>query len=112
MLAYISSSTAAAFIGGGVAPTSQRAAVQMVATSDGPVTVPYERPDDSLLPSGVLRSNTRARPWVEQRPRPRRNRKTETMRSMVRETIVTPANFIYPLVRRLCILPGESHARG
>ena len=29
-------------------------------------------------------------PWVEQRVRPRRNRKSETIRSMVRENIVTP----------------------
>ncbi|KAG5188291.1 ALA dehydratase [Tribonema minus] len=35
--------------------------------------------------------------WVPQRARPRRNRKSDAMRRMVRETIVTPANFIYPL---------------
>jgi len=35
--------------------------------------------------------------WVEQRKRPRRNRKSATMRGMVRECIVTPSNFIYPL---------------
>uniref|UniRef100_A0A7S2RJU2 Delta-aminolevulinic acid dehydratase n=1 Tax=Eucampia antarctica TaxID=49252 RepID=A0A7S2RJU2_9STRA len=35
--------------------------------------------------------------WVPQRARPRRNRKSAHMRSMVRENIVTPANFIYPL---------------
>jgi porphobilinogen synthase len=32
-----------------------------------------------------------------QRARPRRNRKNATMRGMVRENIVTPSNFIYPL---------------
>ena len=32
-----------------------------------------------------------------QRARPRRNRKSAAMRGMVRECIVTPANFIYPL---------------
>jgi porphobilinogen synthase len=32
-----------------------------------------------------------------QRARPRRNRKSATMRGMVRENIVTPSNFIYPL---------------
>jgi porphobilinogen synthase len=32
-----------------------------------------------------------------QRTRPRRNRKSAAMRSMIRETIITPANFIYPL---------------
>lgn len=35
--------------------------------------------------------------WVPQRPRPRRNRKSEAMRSMVRENVVRPSNFIYPL---------------
>jgi len=49
------------------------------------------------VPDGVLASNTRGRPWVEQRPRPRRNRKSEAVRRMVRETILRPANFIYPL---------------
>lgn len=32
-----------------------------------------------------------------QRARPRRNRKSPAMRGMVRENIVTPSNFIYPL---------------
>uniref|UniRef100_A0A7S4MPM8 Delta-aminolevulinic acid dehydratase n=1 Tax=Odontella aurita TaxID=265563 RepID=A0A7S4MPM8_9STRA len=35
--------------------------------------------------------------WVPQRARPRRNRKSAAMRGMVRENIVTPNNFIYPL---------------
>jgi len=53
--------------------------------------------DDATVPDGVLRRNTRGRAWVEQRQRPRRNRKSEAVRKMVRETIVTPSNFIYPL---------------
>ena len=32
-----------------------------------------------------------------QRIRPRRNRKNEAMRGMVRENVVTPLDFIYPL---------------
>jgi len=35
--------------------------------------------------------------WVPQRARPRRNRKSPAIRNMVRENIVTPSNFIYPL---------------
>merc|ERR1740133_619339 len=59
-------------------------------------------PDDpagtfSPSKSGILRSNSQGGPWVEQRARPRRNRKSENVRKMVRETIVTPSNFIYPL---------------
>lgn len=53
--------------------------------------------DDATVPDGVLRRNTQGRAWVEQRARPRRNRKSEAVRKMVRETIVTPSNFIYPL---------------
>jgi porphobilinogen synthase len=35
--------------------------------------------------------------WLPQRARPRRNRKSEGMRSMVRETVVAPCHLIYPL---------------
>lgn len=35
--------------------------------------------------------------WLPQRARPRRNRKSEVMRSMVRENHVLPSHFIYPL---------------
>ncbi|PXF42397.1 Delta-aminolevulinic acid dehydratase, chloroplastic [Gracilariopsis chorda] len=44
-----------------------------------------------------LRVNEKGGIWVPQRARPRRNRKNEGLRSMVRENIVLPANFIYPL---------------
>ncbi|CAN8063772.1 unnamed protein product [Agarophyton chilense] len=44
-----------------------------------------------------LRVNEEGRIWVPQRSRPRRNRKNEGLRSMVRENIVLPSNFIYPL---------------
>ena len=49
------------------------------------------------MPEGVLRTNTLGRPWVEQRARPRRNRKSESVRKMVRENELRPSNFIYPL---------------
>jgi len=45
----------------------------------------------------TLRLNRNKDPWVEQRVRPRRNRKSEAMRSLVRENLVTPKDFIYPL---------------
>eukprot|EP01038_Epipyxis_sp_PR26KG_P009268 gene9268-12485_t len=47
--------------------------------------------------SPVLSVNRLNEPWVHQKARPRRNRKSEAMRSMVRENIVTPKDFIYPL---------------
>ncbi|CAJ1954568.1 unnamed protein product [Cylindrotheca closterium] len=46
--------------------------------------------------SALIRNNN-DEVWVPQRARPRRNRKNATMRGMVRENIVTPSNFIYPL---------------
>jgi len=47
--------------------------------------------------SPVLNTNRVGGPWVEQRARPRRNRKSANMRGLVRENIVTPKDFIYPL---------------
>ena len=51
----------------------------------------------SQVPEGVLSENELGRPWVEQRARPRRNRKSAAMRKMVQETVLRPSNFIYPL---------------
>ncbi|CAM9449700.1 unnamed protein product, partial [Ectocarpus sp. 13 AM-2016] len=48
-------------------------------------------------PNAPLRVNNNGQAWVPQRQRPRRNRKSEAVRSMVRENVVRPANFIYPL---------------
>lgn len=45
----------------------------------------------------ALQRNNKDEVWVPQRARPRRNRKNAAVRAMVRENIVTPANFIYPL---------------
>jgi len=47
--------------------------------------------------SAALSRNNRGEVWNQQRARPRRNRKSAAMRGMVRECIVTPSNFIYPL---------------
>jgi len=41
--------------------------------------------------------NNIGKPWVPQRARPRRNRKSEAVRAMVRENFVAPCHFIYPL---------------
>jgi len=54
-------------------------------------------PDIATVPEGVLSRTTSGRPLVDQRPRPRRNRKSAAVRRMVRETSLTPANFVYPL---------------
>ena len=76
---------------------SARRTTSVVATSSLERPAVWEGEELASVPSGVLRTNSRNHPWVEQRPRPRRNRKTEAMRSMVRETLIRPANFIYPL---------------
>lgn len=44
-----------------------------------------------------LRVNEQGGVLVSQRTRPRRLRRNETIRSMVRETVITPDNLIYPL---------------
>jgi len=47
--------------------------------------------------SPALARNNNGEVWNQQRARPRRNRKSAAIRSMVRECMVTPSNFIYPL---------------
>ncbi|KAL7490143.1 hypothetical protein ACHAW6_015879 [Cyclotella cf. meneghiniana] len=57
----------------------------------------YETFDPTAGDSPAVFRNNHGGVWVQQRARPRRNRKSAGVRAMVRETIVTPANFIYPL---------------
>ena len=53
--------------------------------------------DNFMKSNAVLKTNRNDAAWVEQRQRPRRNRKSAGIRGMVRENIVTPKDFIYPL---------------
>eukprot|EP00981_Chlorochromonas_danica_P004668 scaffold926_cov166-Ochromonas_danica.AAC.9 len=65
------------------------------ASLDGP---PSSGPFDAYhRQSPVLKRNRLEESWVEQRARPRRNRKSEAIRALVRENIVTPNDFMYPL---------------
>lgn len=66
----------------------------MSATASVPRTELSKLPVDSVP---GLSENRSGKVWVPQRIRPRRNRKNASIRSMVQETILTPANFIYPL---------------
>ena len=66
-------------------------------TAVGKPSSVWEGEDLVQVPKGVLARNTHGGPWVEQRARPRRNRKSEAMRRMVSENMVQPSNFIYPL---------------
>ena len=53
--------------------------------------------DPASGPLAALTKNNKGGLLVDQRVRPRRNRKSAAMRNMVRETVVTPSDFIYPL---------------
>lgn len=57
----------------------------------------YNAFDPTAGDSPAVSRNNNGGVWVKQRARPRRNRKSAGVRAMVRENIVTPANFIYPL---------------
>jgi porphobilinogen synthase len=104
-------STGAAF-----SPSSNKASftARNVATEPEVATGPSTEPVDKTLagiddgaehdvfdPLGgdapALVRNNNEEVWVPQRARPRRNRKSPAVRNMVRENIVTPSNFIYPL---------------
>ncbi|GMI42144.1 hypothetical protein TrCOL_g12905 [Triparma columacea] len=74
------------------------------ATSTSPPTSEPYTPDNSdydfdpTSGSGpALSRNNKSDLWVPQRSRPRRNRKSPSVRSMVRENVVLPSDFIYPL---------------
>ncbi len=47
--------------------------------------------------TSALKLNDLGNAWLPQRQRPRRNRKSPAMRDAVRESIVTPSDFVYPL---------------
>lgn len=57
----------------------------------------YDAFDPTAGSHPAISRNNHGGVWAQQRPRPRRNRKSAGVRAMVRENIVTPANFIYPL---------------
>ena len=58
---------------------------------------PHDVFDPTSGDNAALKRNNKDDVWVPQRARPRRNRKSAAVRAMVRENIVTPSNFIYPL---------------
>ena len=103
-----------AFISGrNMRPTPTSNTIIKSNTEDYPEKKSYPEFDafDAKLPT--LEKNRAGGPHVSQRIRPRRNRKSEAMRSMVRENIVTPKDFIYPLfihdsdtVEEISSMPG------
>mmetsp|Transcript_21740 Transcript_21740/g.19811 ORF Transcript_21740/g.19811 Transcript_21740/m.19811 type:complete len:398 (+) Transcript_21740:30-1223(+) len=61
-----------------------------------PIPVPGEF-DPFDKDNQVITRNRLNEPFAKQRIRPRRNRKSASIRSLVRENILTPKDFIYPL---------------
>merc|ERR1719454_2590134 len=98
LLALAGKIGAAYVVGGAGVPRISTRSGSIIAVSTQPETATvWEGEAEVRVADGVLKQNARGRAWVDQRPRPRRNRKSETMRRMVRENIVTSADFIYPL---------------
>jgi len=77
-------------------PAPAAAAASSTPTSLGPLP-PLEGFDPKAGNQPAVGSNNKGGVWVPQMARPRRNRKSEAVRNMVRENIVLPSNFIYPL---------------
>ncbi|KAG7359625.1 delta-aminolevulinic acid dehydratase [Nitzschia inconspicua] len=95
---FATSSNVAAF--SAVAPSSTGAATGNPDPVDKSMRGIDKEPstfDPTAGENAALKRNNNDQVWVPQRARPRRNRKNATMRGMVRENIVTPSNFIYPL---------------
>jgi len=89
-----------------VSPYMYRRSTQMAEGNSEPIDrtlvgiddqLGYEAFDPTAGDSPAVSRNNKGEVWIKQRARPRRNRKSVAMRNMVRENIITPANFIYPL---------------
>lgn len=76
-------------------PLSARPTSSFRTVSVPTATATSDRATREPIPN--LRFNENGSIWVPQRPRPRRARVSEGMRSMLRENEVSPSNFIYPL---------------
>lgn len=103
--AFAHSSRSSSAIGSSALPVAKDLDV-FARTSEAPVDPKMDGIDDNLgYPafdptagdSPAVERNNAGGVWVRQRARPRRNRKSAGIRAMVRENIVTPSNFIYPL---------------
>ena len=103
--AFAHSSRSSSAIGSSGLPVAKDLDV-FARTKEAPVDPKMDGIDDNLgYPafdptagdSPAVERNNAGGVWVRQRARPRRNRKSAGIRAMVRENIVTPSNFIYPL---------------
>mmetsp|Transcript_20522 Transcript_20522/g.61363 ORF Transcript_20522/g.61363 Transcript_20522/m.61363 type:complete len:185 (+) Transcript_20522:133-687(+) len=94
------------------------------AAPDGPMTAARATTKDALAAgyqptegvNAAVDTNNKGDAWVNQMSRPRRNRKSAGVRSMVRETFLTPANLMQPIfihedsdeVVPIASMPGQS----
>ncbi|KAJ8609141.1 hypothetical protein CTAYLR_006059 [Chrysophaeum taylorii] len=75
-----------------------RVGTERVATIEPPLdTKIHGHYDPRIGENAPLAMNDFDKPWVKQMARPRRNRKSEGIRAMVRETSLTAANLLQPL---------------
>ena len=89
-------SPALSFLTSSTTTSSRSSSCLSSATDSSSTKVPFDF-DPTSGPAPALIKNNADGVWVPQRSRPRRNRKSAAVRGMVRENIVTPNNFIYPL---------------
>lgn len=80
----------------GFSPRTSRGPTRAASASLN-MELPINEFDNFLRENPVLSKNRQNEAHFSQRIRPRRNRKSEAMRGMVRENVVTPLDFIYPL---------------
>ena len=77
-----------------VAPSAPRMPTALQAATKDPATTAYQPTEGA---NAAVDTNNKGDAWVSQMQRPRRNRKSAGVRSMVRENFLTPANLMQPI---------------
>ena len=77
-----------------VAPSAPRMPTALQAATKDPATTSYQPTEGA---NAAVDTNNKGDAWVSQIQRPRRNRKSAGVRSMVRENFLTPANLMQPI---------------
>ena len=72
----------------------RRASTKLSAATKDPATTSYQPTEGA---NAAVDTNNKGDAWVSQMQRPRRNRKSAGVRSMVRENFLTPANLMQPI---------------
>ena len=77
-----------------VAPSMTHKTTALQAATKDPATTAYQPTEGA---NAAVDTNNKGDAWVSQMQRPRRNRKSAGVRSMVRENFLTPANLMQPI---------------